>query len=505
MKSAQPVILIIRDGWGYNPSQKYNPISQAQAPNEDNYLANYPNGLLATSGEAVGLDDGYQGNSEVGHLTMGAGRIIFQSLTRINKSIATGDFFHNAAFLDVIKHCQEKGTTLHLIGLLQDQGVHAHINHLFALLDLCEQQNFHQVVIHAITDGRDAPVVESLKHLADLQKKLADLGFGKIVTLSGRYYAMDRDNRWERTQKAYDAIVLGQGEEFNDSLEQAQACHEQEETDEFIKPRKLAGYNGFAPQDGVIFFNFRTDRPRQLTKAIIDPDFTGFTRTMIPVEYVTMTKYYEPSTAIVAFSDISLDNLLGPVVSAAGLRQLRISETEKYPHVTFFFNGQVEEASIGEDRVMINSPKVATYDLQPEMSVFEIAARLQTEIAKDLYDLIVVNLVNGDMVGHTGNIPAIIKAVEAVDKAQGEIISTALAHNYACLVLSDHGNAEDKSAPVATSHTMHPVPVILVTNNPTLREKKIMAGGGLKDVAPTILQLLNLPLPEEMSGKSLLV
>ncbi|MCX6795221.1 MAG: 2,3-bisphosphoglycerate-independent phosphoglycerate mutase [Candidatus Falkowbacteria bacterium] len=503
MKSKQPVILIIRDGWGYNSGQENNPIAQAHTPNEDSYLSKFPNGLLATSGEAVGLSEGYQGNSEVGHLTMGAGRIIFQPLTRIDKAIATGDFFKNPAFLGVIKNCQTNKTKLHLIGLLQDQGVHSHINHLFALLDLCKQQNFHDVLIHVITDGRDAPVTESIQHLEKLQSKLAVLGFGKVVTISSRYYTMDRDNRWERTEKAYDTIVLGQGPEFNDPITEVKACHQNKEFDEFIQPRRVTDYNGFAANDGVIFFNFRTDRPRQLTKAIIDQDFVGFNRQIIPIEYVTMTQYYEPSTAIVAFSNISLNNLLGQVVSAAGFCQLRISETEKYPHVTFFFNGQVEEPSAGEDRVMIPSPKVATYDLQPEMSVFEIANRLIVEIERDIYDLIIVNLVNSDMVGHTGNIPAIISAIEAVDQAQGQIINAALTKNYVCLVLADHGNAEDKNAATQTSHTTHPVPVILISNNQELNQRKIITGGGLKDVAPTILQLLGLAQPEEMSGKCL--
>ncbi|MFZ4648296.1 MAG: 2,3-bisphosphoglycerate-independent phosphoglycerate mutase [Patescibacteria group bacterium] len=503
MKTVEPVILIIRDGWGYNSHPENNPIAQAHTPNEDSYLLKYPHNLLATSGEAVGLSNGYQGNSEVGHITMGAGRIIFQSLTRIDKAIATGDFFRNPVFLQVINNCQINETKLHLIGLLQDQGVHAHINHLFALLDLCQQQNFHDVLIHVITDGRDAPVTESIEHLKKLQDKLSSLGFGQIVTISGRYFAMDRDNRWERTEQAYKTIVLGQGPEFSNPMQQVKICHQNDETDEFIQPRKLIGYNGFTAHDGVIFFNFRTDRPRQLTKAIIGEDFSDFKRELIPVDYVTITQYYEPSTAKVAFSNIPLSNLLGEVIGKAGLRQLRISETEKYPHVTFFFNGQAEEPNLGEDRVMISSPKVATYDLQPEMSVFGIADRLVAEIEKNIYDFIVVNLVNSDMVGHTGDIPAIIQAVEAVDLAQGKIIDAALQKNYVCLVLADHGNAEDKSAAVETSHTTHPVPVILISNNQDLNQKKLISNGGLKDVAPTILRLLDLPVPAEMDGECL--
>ena len=502
MKTKQPVLLVIRDGWGDNSKGKNNFISLAKTPYEDFYLKNYPHGLLAASGEAVGLDKGYQGNSEVGHLTLGSGRVIFQSMTRINKAIETKEFFKNKALLETIKDCQKNKTQLHLIGLLQDQGVHAHINHLFAILDLCRAQKFKDVLIHIITDGRDAPVTESLKHLAALQKKIKSLGFGKIVTISGRYYAMDRDSRWERTKVAYDCIVSGEGEEFIEAIKQVKTCHKNKETDEFIKPRKIAGYKGFSKNDGVIFFNFRTDRPRQLTQAIVEKNFKGFSRNLIPVKFTAMTQYYQPMAARVAFPNISLDNLLGEEISRAGLRQLRISETEKYAHVTFFFNGQKEKPFRGETRVLINSPRVATYDLQPEMSVFEISERLTKEIKKSAYDFIVVNLVNCDMVGHTGKKSAIIKAIEAVDKAQGEIVKAALGKGYSCLILADHGNAEDKGAKTATSHTTNPVPVILVTEDKKLRKVKIAKGAGLKDVAPTILKIMGLKAPKEMSGKS---
>lgn len=505
MKTKQPVILVIRDGWGHNAKRKDNFIDLAKTPYEDFYLKNYPHGLLAASGEAVGLDDGYQGNSEVGHLTLGSGRVIFQSLTRINKAIATKEFFKNKALLETLNDCRKNKTQLHLIGLLQDQGVHAHIKHLFAILDLCKTQKFKDVLIHVITDGRDAPVTESLKHLTALQKKLKSLGFGKIATISGRYFAMDRDSRWERTQAAYNCIVSGHADEFTDVIKQVKACHKNKETDEFIKPRKLAGYQGFFKGDGVIFFNFRTDRPRQLTQAIIEKKFKGFKRTLVPVSFTAMTQYYQPLTARVAFPNISLDNLLGEVISRAGLRQLRISETEKYAHVTFFFNGQKEKPFRGEARVLIHSPKVATYDLQPEMSVFKISERLVKEIKKGVYDFVVVNLVNCDMVGHTGKKAAIIKAVEAVDKAQGEIVKAALGKGYTCLLLADHGNAEDKSAKTATSHTTNPVPVIIITENKKLRRAKITKGAGLKDVAPTILKIMGLKAPKEMTGKSFVV
>lgn len=503
MKTKNPVILIIRDGWGYNSRATGNFIKIAKTPNEEYYLKNYPHGLLAASGEAVGLEKGYQGNSEVGHLTLGSGRIIFQSMAQINRAIEKGDFFKNKAFLGVIDKCRRYKTSLHLIGLLQTQGVHAHLNHLLALLDLCRQRKFKDVLIHVITDGRDAPPTESLKHLRMLNQKIKELGFGRIVTVSGRYFAMDRDNRWDRTKEAYDSIVLGQAPEFIDALNYVKTSHQAGVTDEFIKPGKQARYSGLQKNDGMIFFNFRTDRPRQLTKALLDKKFSGFKRSLIPIHMATMTQYYEPLPATVAFPNISLDNLLGEVIARAGLKQLRISETEKYAHVTFFFNGQKEKANQDEDRILINSPKVATYDLQPEMSAPKIATRLSKEIKRGIYDFIVVNLVNCDMVGHTADKTAILKAIAAVDKAQGEIIRAALEKNYTCLVLADHGNAEDKSAKTMTSHTTNPVPLILISADSRLRKAKLKTGAGLKDIAPTILKIMGLKIPKEMSGKNI--
>jgi len=504
MKTKKPVILIIRDGWGYNPKKTDNPIAIAKTPNEDFYLKNYSNGLLAASGEAVGLEKGFQGNSEVGHLTLGSGRIMFQSMTRIDKSISSGEFFKNKTLLEVINKCKKNKTSLHLIGLLQTQGVHAHLKHLFALLDLCKKNKFKNVLIHAITDGRDAPVTESLKHLRALEKKIKEIGFGEIVTASGRYFAMDRDNRWERTKEAYDCIVSAHGVEVKSITSGVKFSHKNGEMDEFIKPMKLASYHGFKKNDGVIFFNFRTDRPRQLTAAIVEDKFKGFKRQLIPVNFVAMTQFYEPMKAKVVFPNISLNNLLGDVVSSAGMKQLRISETEKYAHVTFFFNGQNEKANKGEARALIMSPKVATYDLQPEMSVYKIAERLVSEIKTGKYDFIVTNLVNGDMVGHTGKIKAIVSAVEAVDKAQGEIVKAALSKNYTCLLIADHGNAEDKSAATATSHTTNPVPVIVISEDKNIKAAKIKSGAGLKDIAPTILKILGLKAPKEMDGQSFL-
>ena len=505
MKTKNPVILIIRDGWGHNSRAAGNFIKISKTPNEDFYLKNYPHGLLTASGEAVGLEKGYQGNSEVGHLTLGSGRIIFQAMAQINKAIKDKTFFKNKAFLEVINNCRRYKTSLHLVGLLQTQGVHSHLNHLFALLELCRQQKFKDVLIHVITDGRDAPPTESLKHLRALKRKIKELGFGRIVTVSGRYFAMDRDNRWDRTQEAYSCLALGQAGEFADALDYVKASHQAGVSDEFIKPGKQAGYGGLKKNDGIIFFNFRTDRPRQLTKALIDKKFSGFKRSQIPVCMATMTQYYEPLSAAVAFPNISLDNLLGEVIASAGLKQLRISETEKYAHVTFFFNGQKEKPSKGEDRILINSPKVTTYDLKPEMSAPEISTRLTKEIGCKKYDFIVVNLVNGDMVGHTADKKAIIKAIEAVDSAQGEIVSVALKNNYSIILLADHGNAEDKSAKTMTSHTTNPVPVILVSQDYKLNKAKIRRGAGLQDVAPTILKIMDLKSPKEMTGQSFII
>ncbi len=502
MKTKNPVILIIRDGWGYRTNKAGNIIAQADVKNNDFYWKNYPHGLLHCSGPAVGLPAGYQGNSEVGHITIGSGRIIFQTMMRIDQAIKTGEFFKNKAFLAAIDNCKKKRTTLHLIGLLQDQGVHSHIKHLFALLDLCARKNFKNVLIHAITDGRDAPTTESLKHLRALEKKIRSLGFGKIATVSGRYYAMDRDKRWNRTRAAYDCMALGSGKTFSSAASYIKQAHAEGTGDEFISPGHLADYSGFKNGDSVIFFNFRTDRPRQLTQAIVEDKFTGFKRKKPNVRFVAMSEYYRPMKAQVAFPDIALKNLLGEVISDHHDRQLRISETEKYAHVTFFFNGQREKAYPGEDRILIRSPHVATYDLKPEMSAPEISRRLTAELKKKKYDFAVVNLVNGDMVGHTGKTSAIIKGLEAVDKATGEIVSAGLVNGYTSLIFADHGNAEDKTAKFATSHTTNPVPLMIVSSDPKLKKIKIRKNIGLQDIAPTILKIMDIKKPKEMTGKA---
>ncbi len=496
------VMLIIRDGWGYKKECKNNAISEQGAPNTEKLMEEYPTTLLNASGEAVGLPNGYQGNSEVGHLTIGSGRIMYQPMMRINKSIETGKFFKNKTFLGAIDNCKKNNSKLHIIGLLQSEGVHSHENHLFALLELCKKENFKDVCIHVVTDGRDAPVTDSLKHVKKLNAKIKETGVGKIVTISGRYYVMDRDQRWDRTKKAYDCVVNAKGEEFSDALEKLKECHAKDETDEFIVPKRITEYNGVKAKDSFIFFNFRTDRTRQLTKAIVEKDFDGWDRKPLDVYYVGMTQFYKPMNAHVAFEDQTLSNLLGQVVSKAGLKQLRISETEKYAHVTFFFNGQIEEPNKNEDRIMIHSPKVDTYDLQPEMSAYEVSAKLIAEILKDKYDFIVVNIVNGDLVGHTGNVDACHKAVVAVDDCVQKLVEAGLEKDYVSLIFADHGNIEDQMPEWRTSHTINKVPLIIVSDS--LKDCKLKEGRGLQDIAPTVISLLDLEKPKEMTGESLI-
>lgn len=508
MKSKSPVILIIRDGWGYRLAKKNNIIAQANTPWNDLFIKQYPNGLLNASGEAVGLPKGYQGNSEVGHMTIGSGRIIEQSLVRINKSIKSGEFFSKQVFLNTIRGCKKNKKTLHLLGLLQEEGVHSHINHLFALLDLCQKENFKNILLHIITDGRDAAPTDSLRLVSKLERKLKKLGFGEIATISGRYYSLDRNEYYDRTKLSFDCLSSAQGQTntktFSNTKEYIKNCHKRGETDEFIKPVRHADYKGLRNNDALIFFNFRTDRPRQLTKALIEKKFPYFPRKELKkINFVAMTKYYSPFPGKVAFEEPVLVNLLGEVIANNNYRQLRISETEKYAHVTFFFNGQKEKPLKAEDRILIPSPRLKTYDLKPEMSALKIAARLKKEIKSQKYDFIVVNLVNCDMVGHTANLKAIKKAVEAVDVAMGEIVTAGLKNNYTSIVFADHGNAEDKSHDYETSHTNNPVPVIVVSNNEEINKQEIRKGAGLKDIAATVLKIMEIETPKEMSNKSI--
>lgn len=499
------VMLIIRDGWGYKEEKTNNPILEANTPETDRLMKKYPNILLKTSGESVGLPKGYQGNSEVGHMTIGAGRIIYTPFERINHEIEQKSFFSNKILLNAINNCKKNNSVLHVIGLIQVEGVHSHINHLFAILDLCKKEKFTNVLIHAITDGRDSPVTNSVKNVGKVISKIKELGFSKIATVSGRYYSMDRDKRWDRTKKAYDCIIDGKcDEEYDDVMIQIKKCHENQEFDEFILPRRLKGYIGVKDNDSIIFFNYRTDRPRQLTQAVVEPDFSGFNRKKKRVYYVGMTNYYNSENFNVAFMDEPIKNILGEVISKNGLKQLRISETEKYAHVTFFFNSQIEKPFLNEERILIPSPKVATYDLMPEMSVFLIKDKLIEEINKNKHDFIVTNLVNCDMVGHTGKLDAIKKAIESVDKATGEIVKAGLSNDYTILIFADHGNSEDFNENVRTSHTINPVPLILISNDEDLKKCNLRNLSGLSDIASTVLELMGINIPSDMTGKSII-
>lgn len=502
----KPIVILIRDGWGYRKNTRLNGPAQGDCPFTKELIKKYPTTILSTAGEAVGLPKGYQGNSEVGHMTIGAGRVFFQPMVEINKAITNGKFFNNQALLGAIRNCKKNGTNLHIIGLLQQEGVHAHMDHCFAILDLCRNQNFDRVFVHVISDGRDAPVNNTINNVRLLLKKMKSLGIGRIATITGRYYAMDRDTNWERTKKAYDCIVKGEATfTFDNPISSFKECYSKGVGDEIISPRKASWYEGVKPKDSMIFYNFRTDRTRQLTKAMIEEKFEGWKRKPLDVYFVAMTEYYSPMDrrAHIAFAPQRMSDLLGDVLASNGLKQLRISETEKYAHVTFFFNGQTERRNKGEERILIPSPKVATYDLKPEMSVYEIGNRIVKEIDKDRYDVIISNFVNGDMVGHTGVWHAILKAVKAVDDNVRKVTNKVLEKDGILLILADHGNCEDKTAKTRTSHTTNPVEFILVSNNPSLRHAKLKKSRGLQDVAPTVLKLLDIKKPTEMTGESI--
>lgn len=495
----KPVVLIIRDGWGYRKDQKLN--ATRYATYAKTLMKKYPTTLIGASEEYAGLPKGYQGNSEVGHMTIGSGRIIKQSMVRINDEIKSKRFFKNTAFLKAIQQCKKHNTTLHILGLLQQEGVHAHINHCLALIDLCKKEKFENYVVHIISDGRDAGVKNTINNLKLLLKKVSS---NKIATISGRYYAMDRDKRWDRTKKAYDAIVAAKSKEtFTDPIDAFKKAYAINETDEFIVPKVAEWYKGVSKKDSIIFFNYRTDRTRQLTKAIIEDTFKGWDRKPTDVLFVAMQEYYKPMNkrAIIAFPPQKLTNVLGEVVAKAGMKQLRISETEKYAHVTFFFNGQVEKPNKGEDRILIPSPKVATYDLQPEMSVNEIGDTIAKKIDENKYDLIVTNFVNGDMVGHTGDWKAIVTAAKAVDVNVKKVVDKVLEKDGTAIVFADHGNCEDMTAKWRTSHTLNLVPCIVVSNYS--KKIKLKKGKGIQDIAPTALKLLGIKKPKEMTGNSL--
>jgi 2,3-bisphosphoglycerate-independent phosphoglycerate mutase len=513
MNSARrkPVALIILDGWGINPSCSNNAVCQAETPNLDRLMETYSSTTLKTSGLSVGLPEGQMGNSEVGHLNLGAGRIVYQGLTRISQAIANGDFFGNPVFLDALQNIRQRGGTLHLMGLLSDGGVHSHQKHLYALVELARQKGLGEVCIHAFMDGRDTPPQGGADYLAQLEEELARLGTGRVATVIGRYYAMDRDNRWDRIELAWRAMALGEGIRETSSAAAIQSAYSSGETDEFVKPRVIAGkdtpFRGIADGDGIIFFNFRADRAREITRSFTQSDFSGFERPKVPdlAAFVCMTEYDESFTLPIAFSPENYANILAEVIANAGYRQLRIAETEKYAHVTFFFNGGLETPFTGEDRVLIPSPQdVATYDLKPAMSAPEVADEAARRIRSGEYDMIILNFANPDMVGHTGVVSAAIEAMETVDTCVGKIVEALLETGGCGLITADHGNCEqmvDGDGSPHTAHTTNLVPLILVEPQAKTRQ---LRPGILADVAPTLLELLHLPIPKEMTGTSLL-
>ena len=504
----KPVMLCILDGFGWVPDQTYgNAIVAAKKPNLDRLFAQYPHTTIGASGMDVGLPDGQMGNSEVGHTNIGAGRIVYEQLTLITKSIRDGSMRKNDVLVRNMKAAIDAGKAIHFMGLTGNGGVHSHIDHLFGLLDMAKDLGAKEIYVHCIMDGRDTDPHSGKEFLGEIQKKLAELGVGKIATVVGRYYAMDRDNRWDRVEKAYAAFVYGEGEKFADPIAAIQASYDKDVTDEFVLPCITCEGGRVQAGDTIVFTNFRPDRAREITRAFADDAFTGFERKLgrIPVQYVCMAQYDATMPNVeVAYPPVPLTNVLGEYVAAHGKTQLRIAETEKYAHVTFFFNGGREAPFEGEDRCVIPSPKVATYDLQPEMSAYLVADECKKRIESGKYDMIILNFANCDMVGHTGIFDAAVKAVEAVDKAAGEVIDAVVAAGGAVLLTADHGNADKMYEPDGepfTAHTTNPVPLLAINCG----DVKLREGGVLADLAPTLLQLMELPQPEEMTGKSLFV
>ncbi|MEG0899676.1 MAG: 2,3-bisphosphoglycerate-independent phosphoglycerate mutase [Oscillospiraceae bacterium] len=498
--------LIILDGFGIGEKSKANAITMAKTPIIQNLLETCANTKLGASGLDVGLPLGQMGNSEVGHTNIGAGRIVYQSLTRITKSIKDGDFFLNPTLIKAVDNALLKNSTLHIMGLLSDGGVHSHISHLYALLKLCKLKGLNNVAIHCFTDGRDVSPTSAMAYIKDLSAKIDELGVGKIASICGRYYAMDRDNRWDRVAAAYDAMVNCMGKTASNPVESVEQSYNKEITDEFIIPTVINGGCSIKNDDSVIFFNFRPDRAREITRAIVEDDFDGFTRKngKLNLTFVTMTEYDANfKNVLVAFEPQSLKNTLGEYLSINGKTQLRIAETEKYAHVTFFFNGGSEISYINEDRELIPSPKVSTYDTMPQMSANLVTEKACKYIENGKYDVVILNFANCDMVGHTGNLNSTIQAVETVDACLGRILSSLKKIGGIAIITADHGNADIMSLSDGspfTAHTTNPVPLIIVGEKFKLRD-----GGILADIAPTLLEILDLPKPDEMSGTSLIV
>ena len=501
-------MLMILDGFGNNSNEKGNAVKIAKTPNIDKLMKTCPTTQINTSGLAVGLPEGQMGNSEVGHTNIGAGRVVYQELTRITKSIEDGDFFSVPEFVKAIENCKQNNTKLHIMGLVSDGGVHSHIRHLFALLELAKRKDFEDVYVHCFLDGRDTPPASAENYIMQLEDKMKEKGIGKIASISGRFYAMDRDKRWQRIQKAYDAMVNGIGEKATSAISAIESSYQKEVFDEFVEPTLIC--NGEEPiatigkKDSVIFFNFRPDRAREITRTLVDEEFNEFETKKLDLCFVCMTQYDETIPNVnIAFKPTALVNTFGEYISKKGLKQLRIAETEKYAHVTFFFNGGEEKQYKGEDRILIPSPKVETYDMKPEMSAYEVTDKVVDAINSKKYDSIILNYANPDMVGHTGNLEAAIKAIETIDKCVQRVVEAVNAQNGMLLITADHGNSEQmidyKTGEPYTAHTTNPVPLILVgKDNIKLKE------GKLADLAPTMLELMGMEIPKEMTGESII-
>ena len=507
---AKKALLMILDGWGIGNHGKGDVIFNTATPYMDYLAETYPNSQLQASGENVGLPDGQMGNSEVGHTNIGAGRVVYQELTRITKSIMDGDFFENDVFMGAIENCKKNNSALHLIGLLSDGGVHSHNTHLYALVELAKKNGLDKVYVHALLDGRDVPPSSGVDFIKELEDKLTEIGVGKIATVMGRFYAMDRDNMWDRVGMAYNAMVNREGITTDSALDAVKKSYETIDedgkylTDEFVMPTVVNGADAISENDSVIFFNFRPDRAREITRTFVDPDFTGFERkAFFPLYYVCMTQYdAEMPNVNVAYKPQTLTNTMGEYLSKLGKTQLRIAETQKYAHVTFFYNGGEEKVYPGEDRVLIDSPKISTFDLKPEMSAYEVCDAACEQILSGKYDVVILNYANCDMVGHTGIFDAAVKAVEAVDECVGRMVDAILAKGGAALITADHGNADKMYEPDGspfTAHTTNPVPLIAVGV-----EGKLAEGGVLADLAPTMLDIMGIEQPAQMTGESLI-
>lgn len=508
--SKKLTMLMILDGFGVNEKTEGNSVKLANTPNLDEILKKNPNTIIHTSGLEVGLPEGQMGNSEVGHTNIGAGRIVYQDLAKITKAIEDGDFFSIPEFVKAIENCKKNNSKLHILGLLSDGGVHSHNRHLYALLELAKRKDFENVYIHCFMDGRDTPPASGEGYISELEEKIKEKGVGQIATISGRFYAMDRDKRWERVSQAYNAIVNGEGEKATSAISAIEESYQKETFDEFVKPTVITNKNGdpiakIEDGDSVIFFNFRPDRAREITRSIVDKEFDGFETKKLNTYFVCMTPYDETMPNVnIAYKKEEIKNTFGEYISKKGLKQLRIAETEKYAHVTFFFNGGEEKQYEGEDRILVPSPKVETYDLKPEMSAYEVTEKVVEAIKSEKYDSIILNFANPDMVGHTGSVEAAVKALETIDECVTKVVAAINEVNGVLLITADHGNAEQmidyKTGEPHTAHTTNPVPLAIIgmPSNKKLKE------GRLADLAPTMLNIMGIEKPEEMTGESLI-